>query len=110
MKRLEAFVARTPKLAISAAIVIAALFFFRSVGFSQSSGVAATGTLTGTVTADKGEVRGLRVKARDTVRGISYTVYTKNGQYHIYNLPSGSYEVQLVEESFTSPVQRVQLR
>jgi hypothetical protein len=35
-------------------------------------GIAGTSVLTGTVTADKGEVRALRVKARDTVRcGVS---------------------------------------
>ena len=32
------------------------------------------------MTATGGEVRGLRVKARDTVNRITYTVFTRDGQ------------------------------
>jgi streptogramin lyase len=71
---------------------------------------AATATLAGTVTADSGDVRGLRVKAKNTVSRVAYTVFTNKGRYEIYNLPPGSYQVQVVEEAFESPVQNVELR
>jgi streptogramin lyase len=76
---------------------------------AQRPAVTGTSTLSGTVTADAGEVRALRVKARNTSSRISYTVFTTKGQYHIYNLPAGIYEIAVVEEAFESPAQKVQL-
>ncbi len=67
----------------------------------------AAGRIEGTVTADRGEVRALRVKATDTVNKISYTVFTNKGRYQIPNLPPGSYSVAIVEEEFEGPVQNV---
>ena len=66
----------------------------------------ATGSLTGAVTADAGEVRALRVKATDTVNKISYTVFTK-GPVQIRDLPASRYTVQIVEEEFEAPAQTV---
>ena len=76
---------------------------------AQQPATAGAGTLTGTVTADSGDVRALRVKARNTATRVAYTVFTVKGRYQIHNLPSGPYEVQVVEEAFESPVQKVQL-
>ena len=70
---------------------------------------AGAGTLSGTVTADAGEVRALRVKARNTATRTAYTVFTVKGRYQIHNLPAGPYQVQVVEEAFESPVQKVEL-
>jgi streptogramin lyase len=69
-----------------------------------------SGTIAGTVTADRGEVRALRVKATDTVNKIAYTVFTSGGRYRIPNLPDSSYEVQIVEEEFSGPTQSVQVK
>ena len=66
----------------------------------------ATGVIAGSVTADHGEVRALRVKAHDTVRRIAYTVYTHDGRYRIFNLPPSTYDVSVVEEAFESPIAR----
>ena len=70
---------------------------------------AANGVISGSVTADRGEVKAFRVRARDTVHLISYTVFTSKGKYHIYNLPASSYEVQVREPGFESSVQVVEL-
>ena len=51
---------------------------------------AGAGGLVGTVSADRGEVRGLRVKAKDTVNRVAYTVFTTKGRYQILNLPPSS--------------------
>jgi streptogramin lyase/mono/diheme cytochrome c family protein len=68
------------------------------------------GTLGGTVTSDRGDVRALRVKATDTVHKMSYTVYTNKGQYRIYNLPPGTYSVTVLEEEFQAPPQTVEVK
>lgn len=67
---------------------------------------SARGGITGTVTATGGEVRGLRVKARDTVNRITYTVFTRDGRYQLSGLPPGAYDVRVLEERFESPVVR----
>jgi hypothetical protein len=82
-----------------------------SVGRVDSAAQAAVGvgSIAGRVTADRGEPRGIRVKARDTVRRIAYTVYTRNGRYQIFNLPASRYEVQIVEEAYDTPLQTVEV-
>jgi streptogramin lyase len=69
-----------------------------------------TGTIAGTVTADRGEIRALRVKATDTVNRVSYTVFTSKGRYRVSNLPSSNYSVRIVEEEFDSPAHIVDLK
>lgn len=91
-----------------AVLVLGVLWLATSIATAQRA--ATTGTLAGTVSADRGEVRGLRVKAKDPVHRISYTVFTNQGRYQIFNLPPGPYEVQVVEEAFESPVQKVEVR
>lgn len=76
----------------------------------QASSPVASGVISGSVTADQGLVRAFRVKARDTVRLITYTVFTNKGKYNLYNLPPSTYQVQVMEEGFESPVQSVALR
>ena len=71
---------------------------------------ADSGTISGAVTADHGDVRAFRVKARDSVREIIYTVFTNGGRYQIYNLPPSTYEVQVLEVGFDSPVRMVDLK
>jgi virginiamycin B lyase len=75
--------------------------------FAQGSGKM--GNLSGKVTADQGTVRAFRVKARDTLHQISFTVFTVNGEYHIYNLPASMYDVQVIEPGYDAPVQKVDL-
>src|SRR5262245_45757483 len=71
---------------------------------------AASGSISGTVTADRGEVRALRVKAIDTVHKMAYTVYTSKGRYQIHNLPPSTYSVGVVEEAFEAPRQTVDVQ
>src|SRR5262249_40890322 len=59
----------------SIAVLGLALLFARSQTIVAQDRNA-TGSIGGTVTADRSEVRALRVKATDTVHKISYTVYT----------------------------------
>lgn len=77
---------------------------------SRAQNPAKVANLSGQVTADQGAVRSFRVKARDTLHRISFTVYTVNGQYHVYNLPPSLYEVQVIEQGFQSPVQQLDLK
>lgn len=71
---------------------------------------ADSGTISGVVTADRGDVRAFRVKARDSVHKIIYTVFTNGGRYQIYNLPPSTYDVQVLEVGFDSPVRTVDLK
>ena len=71
---------------------------------------AGQGVISGSVTADRGEVRAFRVKATDTIHKMAYTVFTNNGRYQIFNLPPSSYEVQALEIGFDSPVQKVDVK
>ena len=79
-----------------------------ATGYAQNP--AERGVIAGSVTADEGDVRSFRVKARDTTRRISYTVFTVNGRYEIFNLPPGGYDVWVVEEAYESPVGHAEVR
>ena len=85
--------------------VVAAL----AAAFPTAVAAQSTGTLAGSVTADAGEIRAFRVKARDTVGRVAYTVYTVDGRYRIYNLPPGSYEVQVIEGGYAPLVKTVEV-
>jgi hypothetical protein len=54
-------------------------------------------------------ISGVRVGVRETVHRITYTVFTKAGKYNVPESASSSYEVQVVENSFQSPVEKVTL-
>jgi streptogramin lyase len=106
MKKIKAI--RTMSVAIPAVIVfLGSGFLTRLVEARPASPPVANGVITGSVTADQGEVRAFRVRAKDTVHLISYTVFTSKGHYHIYNLPPSTYEVQVREPGFDSSVQVV---
>ena len=53
---------------------------------------------------------GLSCESSNAVHRISFMVYTENGRYHLYNLPFGIYEVQVVEPGFESPIQKIELK
>ena len=92
-------------------VAIAALFALGSITWLPSTAVAqSTGVIAGSVTTDEGVVRAFRVKARDTVARIAYTVYTVNGRYQIFNLPPSTYEVQVVEDGFEPLVKTASVR
>ena len=91
-----------------AAIAAVGMVYWSAATLAQRP--EATGSLAGAVTADRGEVRALRVKARDTVRRISYTVFTNKGRYQFHSLPAGSYEVAAIEDDFESPKASVDVR
>jgi streptogramin lyase len=83
-----------------------------AASFGQTSALG--GTIAGRVTADKGAVHAVRIKAEDTVHMITYTVFTLKAHYQIYNLPPGSYRVYAQvtpqEEGFESSTQNVELK
>ena len=98
------------RISIPAVIVLVGMgFLARLVEARPASPPAVNGVISGSVTADRGEVRAFRVRAKDTAHLITYTVYTNKGQYHIYNLPPSTYEVQVREPGFDSSVQVVDL-
>src|SRR5262245_63008011 len=100
---------RRSVLAASVALIALGMSFW-SRGTLTAQNRGATGSIAGTVTADRGEVRALRVKATDTVHKISYTVFTTKGRYQIFNLPASTYSVRVVEEEFEGPAQTVEVR
>lgn len=68
-----------------------------------------TASIHGKVSADRGEVVGFRVKAHLAVAGMTWNVFTRNGQYRIPDLTPGSYEVRVVQYGFESPVRQIQV-
>jgi streptogramin lyase/mono/diheme cytochrome c family protein len=100
---------RTAVLAVFAASLGTALFVSLPETIVAQNRTA-SGTITGSVTADRGEVQALRVKATDTVHKMAYTVYTNKGRYQIHNLPPSTYSVGILEETFEGPAQTVELK
>src|ERR1700676_3476048 len=104
---------RNKKLGTNFAFVIFGLlgmiFSTRPAKSREAADSAVTGVISGSVTADQGEVKAFRIRAKDTLHLISYTVFTNKGRYHIYNLPPSTYEVQAREPGFDSPVQVVKV-
>ncbi len=99
----------TTVLAVSLAVLAVAWQGWSPDKIAAQSG-GASGVIGGSVTADRGEVRGFRVKARDTVHRVAYTVFTQKGRYQVFNLPPSTYEVSVLEEGFESPVQTVEVK
>src|SRR5688572_24453311 len=67
------------------------------------------GTITGRVTADQGQLRGIRVAAHNLDRRIWYTVFTRNGQYTVPQALPGRYELMAIEPTHDSTRLSVQL-
>jgi len=103
---------RRARLFISAAAIVSlgGVLVFWQAETAVAQNVGATGAISGSVTADRGEVRALRVQARDTIHRITYTVYTNKGRYRIADLPPSTYEVRVLEPEFDSPVLTVDVR
>ncbi len=70
---------------------------------------SARGTISGTVTADQGVVRGFRVKAHSLKHRLWYTVFTNSGHYQIPQALSGPYEVSVLQEGYASPAKKIDL-
>jgi len=93
--------------------LVAALAVFGCPGW-ESSGLAVAqsatrGTITGTVTVDQGQVRGFRVRARNTGSMIWYVVFTKDGKYTVPQALPGPYEISVLQDGYTSPIQKIAL-
>jgi streptogramin lyase/mono/diheme cytochrome c family protein len=99
---------RTAVYGIVASLGIGVLVSLSETTLAQNR--TASGTIAGSVTADRGEVRALRVKATDTVHKMAYTVYTNKGRYQIHNLPPSTYSVRILEEAFEAPAQTVEVK
>ena len=78
-------------------------------GSASAQPVDASGVIAGRVTAEHGTVTAFRVKASDTVHRVSYTVFTVNGRYQIFNLPPSTYNVRVVEPGHESEVLTVRV-
>lgn len=67
------------------------------------------GTISGTVSADQGPVRGFRVKAHNLDRMVWYTVFTKGGHYTVPEALAGKYEMSVLQDGYASPKRSVDL-
>jgi streptogramin lyase len=107
----------------AAGLASAGLLLWVVGGHAQAKGSAAyNGVISGTVTANRdyalSEASGqhipalvaVRVRARDEARKITYTVFTQKGQYHIYNLPPGTYEMSALQDGFDSKGPTVEIK
>jgi streptogramin lyase len=107
----------------AAGLASAGLLLWVAGGHAQAKGSAAyNGVISGTVTANRdyalSEASGehipalvaVRVRARDEARKITYTVFTQKGQYHIYNLPPGTYQMSALQDGFDSKGPAVEIK
>src|SRR5579863_985961 len=102
------------KAAITGGALIAGTLLSWAVSSRVQAQGSQSGEISGTVTANRdyalSEASGnhipalyaVRVRARDAERHITYTVFTQKGQYHIYNLPPGNYQMSAVQDGFDS--------
>lgn len=93
--------------ALALPVIVAALFL--SLGFLAFAQAPVRGTITGTVTADQGQVIGFRVAAHNLDRRLWYTVFTNKGRYTVPQALPGRYEIVVNEPGFDSPTASVQL-
>lgn len=107
----------------AAGLASAGLLLWVAGGHAQAKGSAAyNGVISGTITANRdyalSEASGehipalvaVRVRARDEARKITYTVFTQKGQYHIYNLPPGTYQMSALQDGFDSKGPAVEIK
>ena len=90
-------------------LVATALLMLLSVCVPSFAQAPQRGTITGTVTADQGEVRGFRVTAHNLQYKLWYTVFTNKGKYSIPQALPGLYDVTVLEAGYKSPTLPVQL-
>ncbi len=86
-----------------AAVMTFVLLFLQVLLVAQTSG---RGTLTGTVTADSGQVIGFRVTAHNLDRRVWYTVFTRRGRYTVPQALPGRYEITVNEPGYEPQWQR----
>src|ERR1700693_499440 len=111
------------KALLSGAILMgAALLLWAVGGRAQGQSAQGSGVISGTVTANRdyalSEASGnhipalyaVRVRARDAERHITYTVFTQKGNYQIYNLPPGTYQMSALQDGFDSNGPTVELK
>jgi len=107
----------------AAGLASAGLLLWVAGGHAQAKAPGASnGAISGTVTANRdyalSEASGehiptlvaVRVRARDEARKITYTVFTQKGQYHIYNLPPGTYQMSALQDGFDSKGPAVEIK
>ena len=84
------------------------LFWFLVVFMISLSSLGGTeslvrrGSITGTVTSDQGQVEAFRVTARNLKYRIAYSVYTRQGSFHVPEALPGPYEVFGADPNYTS--------
>jgi streptogramin lyase len=93
-----------------------------SAVLGRAQGQSASGTITGTVTANRDHalseasgnhipaLHAIRVRARDDERHITYTVFTNKGHYQIFSLPPGTYQMSALQDGFDSSGPSVELK
>ena len=86
------------RFAIAGVIITVACF-----ALITSAQQSVRGSITGTVSADEGQVHAFRVGAHNLDRGLWYTVFTKNGQYTVPQALPGLYELMVEEPGYISP-------
>src|ERR1019366_3994478 len=92
-----------------AAALLIAVFLPLSSGLLQAQAPVSRGTISGTVTADQGDVRAFRVTAHNLQDKVWYTVFTNKGHYTIPQALPGLYNINVWEPGYDSPVLPVQL-
>jgi len=97
------------KVRIAVVLMIVGLWLPQGAAFAGPADTA-NGSIAGTITADKGPVVAVRLKATDAGRKMSYVVFSNHGKYHIFNLPAGSYQVAALEDNFVSTTAAVDLK
>lgn len=103
-------VIRKFQLSIPINILIAvAMVLTPAFGNARANDADRSGQISGYVTVDHGQVLAFRIKAKDTVRKIIYTVFTHKNHYQIFDLPSGSYDVFALAKGYESPMNHVEL-
>lgn len=87
-------------------VVAAIVLCFGLPSFAQQP---VRGTISGTVTADQGQVIGFRVAAHNLDNRLWYVVFTYKGHYTVPQALPGRYELMVNEPAYKSPSMPVQL-
>ena len=85
--------------------LLVSLLVLLSPGF-VSAQAPARGTITGTVSADQGQVQGFRVTAHNLRSMIWYVVFTRDGKYTVPQALRGPYEISVLQDGYDSPLQK----
>src|SRR5271166_1173095 len=88
--------------------ILISLAVFLSAGLLHAQATA-RGSITGTVSADQGQVRGFRVTAHNLRSMIWYVVFTKDGKYAVPQALPGPYEISVLQDGYDAPVRKTNL-